>query len=94
MNASLDGNAIAGTMLDVFGRDMTADVGTCGQCGWTAPLAAVAVYSAGYSAGHPGVVARCPECEHLLMVIVQRRGTACVDVSGFSSLQAPGPARA
>lgn len=94
MRADLDGNAIAGTMLDVFGRDMTADVGTCGRCGWTAPLAEVAVYSAGYPAGHPGVVARCPECEQLLMVIVQRRGVACVDVSGFTSVHATGPAGA
>jgi hypothetical protein len=83
MNANLDGNAIAGTMLDVFGRDMTAAVGTCGGCGWAAPLAEVAVYCA----GEPGVVARCPACEHLLMVIVQRRGTACVDLTGFASLQ-------
>ena len=82
---SLDGNAIAGTMLDVFGTDMTSAIGTCGSCGWVAPLAELAVYLA----GPPGVVAHCPACDHLLMVIVHRGGTACVDVTGFASLGPP-----
>lgn len=80
--ADLDGNAIAGTLHTAFGREMTTDIGTCGGCGWAAPLGEVAVHLA----GDPGVVARCPTCDHLLMVIVHRRGTACVDVSGFASL--------
>jgi Family of unknown function (DUF6510) len=83
--AYLDGNAVAGTLLDVFGTDMTTAVGTCGGCGWAAPLAEVAVFGA----GGPGVVARCPTCENLLMVIVNRRGTACVDLMGFASVQEP-----
>jgi hypothetical protein len=83
--ADLDGNAIAGAMREVFGGEMTTAVGTCGQCGWGAPLAEVAVYLA----GDPGVVARCPTCDHLLMVIVERRGTRCVDMTGFASLEQP-----
>ena len=83
---SIDGNAIAGTMLDVFGTDMTSAVGTCGECGWAAPLAELAVYSA----GPPGVVARCPACDCLLMVIVHRGEIACVDLMGLASV---GPSR-
>lgn len=83
--ANLDGNAIAGTMLAVFGSEMTTVVGTCGQCRWAAPLAEVAVYLA----GDPGVVARCPACGYLLIVIVDRRGTSCVDLTGFESLEQP-----
>jgi hypothetical protein len=83
--SKLDGNAIAGTMRAVFGKEMTLVVGTCRECGWAAPLAEVAVFLA----GDPGVVARCPGCGRLLMVIVDRRGTACVDVSGFASLDPP-----
>lgn len=64
----LDGNAIAGLLQDVFGRDMTAETGCCDGCGATTVLAAVRVYRSG-----PGDVVRCPNCESVLMVIVQRR---------------------
>jgi Family of unknown function (DUF6510) len=80
---ALDGNAIAGTLVDVFGREMTMDVGTCGQCGRRMRLAELAVYLS-----IPGVVARCPNCDNVLLVIVDRRGTRCVDLSGFSTLEA------
>lgn len=80
----LDGNAIAGSLVDVFGRDMTTAIGTCGQCGRVSPFAELAVYLLS-----PGVVARCPQCDHLLIVIVNRRGTACVDLSGFAALEEP-----
>ncbi len=78
----LDGNAIAAPLFDVFGVEMTTAVGTCRGCGWAGPLAEVAVYLRA-----PGVVARCPTCEALLMVIVERRGTACVELAGFASLE-------
>ena len=29
----LDGNAIGGLLIDVFGADMTGAIGTCGTCG-------------------------------------------------------------
>src|SRR4051812_27289494 len=82
----LDGNAIAAPLFDVFGVEMTTAVGTCRGCGWAGPLAEVAVYLV-----RPGVVARCPRCEALLMVIVDRRGMACVELAGFASLEEPGP---
>ena len=80
----LDGNAIAGTLFEVFGHEMTTAVGTCGGCGRVGPLAEVAVYLR-----TPGVVARCPHCDKLLMVIVDRRGMACVELAGFTTLQEP-----
>jgi len=81
----LDGNAIAAPLIDVFGVEMTTAVGTCRGCGWAGPLAEVAVYLV-----TPGVVARCPHCDELLMVIVDRRGMACIELAGFSSLEEPG----
>jgi hypothetical protein len=83
----LDGNAIASTLLDVFGREMTTAVGTCAGCGRTGPLAEVAVFLI-----TPGVVARCPKCDNLLIVIVDRRGTACVELAGFAALEEPAAA--
>jgi uncharacterized protein DUF6510 len=80
----LDGNAIAAPLFDVFGAEMTTALGTCGGCGRAGPLAELAVYLMA-----PGVVARCPACDTLLMVIVDRRGMACLDLAGFASLEAP-----
>ena len=51
-------------MFDMFGRDMTGEVGCCGACGAISALGAVHVY------GHsPGTVLRCPTCSSVLMVI-------------------------
>ena len=80
----LDGNAIAGALFDAFGREMTTAIGTCGGCGWVGPLAEVAVYLL-----TPGVVARCPHCDQVLLVIVDRRGMACIELAGFASLKEP-----
>lgn len=84
----LDGNAIAGALFEAFGREMTTAVGTCGGCAWVGPLAEVAVHLV-----RPGVVARCPQCDNLLIVIVDRRGVACVELAGFASLEEPRAAR-
>jgi hypothetical protein len=37
----------------------------------------------------PGVVARCPQCDKLLMVTVDRRGMACVELRRLTSLEEP-----
>lgn len=83
----LDGNAIAGTLADVFGTDMTMTSTTCAGCGARGPLAETAVYLRA-----PGVVVRCRRCELVLAVVVERRGRYCIDLRGIASLGAP-PAR-
>jgi Family of unknown function (DUF6510) len=77
----LDGNAIGGLLIEVFGTEMTTAVGTCASCGTARPVAEMAVYSRG-----PGTVVRCRYCENLLMVFVQARGVTCVDLRGLASL--------
>lgn len=81
---ALDGNAIAGTLAEVFGGDMTTAIGTCGHCGARGPVAEVVVYTR-----TPGVVVRCRACDGLLMVITQVHGVFCVDALGLVELQAP-----
>ena len=78
----LDGNAIAGTLFDVFGEEMTTAIGRCAHCGAMRRLAEAMVYLGG-----PGIVARCPQCDDVLMVIVDRRGTRCLDMAGLASLE-------
>ena len=65
---ALDGNAIAGDLFAAFGHEMTAVVGTCTSCGARSAIAELRVYISG-----PGIVARCPGCANV--VIVLARGT-------------------
>lgn len=77
----LDGNAIAGTLTEVFGADMTTTTATCAGCGTAGVLAETAVYLRA-----PGVVVRCRNCESVLAVLVERRGTYCVSMQGISRM--------
>jgi hypothetical protein len=78
----LDGNAIAGLLVDVFGEEMTTATGTCASCGFSGEIARLAVY-----ARAPGTVARCPACASVLMVFVTIRHITCVDLRGFVALE-------
>ncbi|WP_406054558.1 DUF6510 family protein [Kribbella sp. NBC_00889] len=74
---TVDGNAIAGVLHDLFGRDMTVAGYACVHCGRTGPLAELVVY-----VGGPGIVGRCRACYTALLVITERRGMYCVDAAG------------
>ena len=80
----LDGNAIGGPLIDVFGAEMTGVIGTCGYCGDTGPVAELVVYRQA-----PGTVARCRACGAILMVFVKVRTMTCVDLTGMASLDRP-----
>jgi hypothetical protein len=80
-DAVLDGNAIGGLLIEVFGTEMTTAVGTCGSCGTAAQVAELAVYRPGL-----GTVVRCRSCDNVLMALVQARGVTCVDLRGLASL--------
>ena len=78
----LDGNALGGLLLELFGVELTAAPCTCGSCGARGELARLDVY-----VDCPGVVGRCPQCEQVLITIVHRRECACVDLSGMRRLE-------
>ena len=77
----LDGNAIGGLLIEVFGGEMTTAVGTCGSCGTIGLVAELAVYQPGM-----GTVVRCRVCDNMLMVFVEVRGVTCVDLRGLVQL--------
>ncbi|HVU76577.1 MAG TPA: DUF6510 family protein [Gaiellaceae bacterium] len=79
---ALDGNAIAGTLAAVFGREMTTAIGTCASCGRRSLVGELAVYVRG-----PGTVVRCRHCAGLVMVIVAAHGVGCVDLQGLEALE-------
>jgi hypothetical protein len=81
MMDAIDGNAIGGLLQSVFGVEMTSATSACAHCGATREVAELVVYLRA-----PGTVARCRSCGGILMVIVDVRGTLCVDLRGLSSL--------
>ena len=81
---AVDGNAIGGLLIDVFGTDMTAASSTCATCGARRPVAELVVYRQA-----PGTVVRCRTCGSVLMVLVRRTHATSVDLSGLTDLSQP-----
>jgi hypothetical protein len=75
---ALDGNAIAGTLLEGVGAEMTAARGSCAHCNATAQIAELRVYLRA-----PGTVLRCPSCEKVVMVLAETHGALRIDSSSF-----------
>ena len=82
MSTALDGNAIGGLLLEVFGVEMTTAECVCASCGMRGVLAGCKVYVTA-----PGTVVRCRACGAVLMVFVEVRGVTCVDCTGLRDLQ-------
>ena len=78
---ALDGNAIAGPLLDLFGAELTTATGTCASCGAAALVAELSVYVSA-----PGIVARCRSCEAVVIVLVAWREGTRLDVRGMAAL--------
>jgi hypothetical protein len=83
---ALDGNAIGGLLLQVFGAEMTTARGVCGHCGAVGQVAELMVY-----VRCPGTVVRCRSCYGVLMVFVDVRGVMCVDLLGLAELEPAAP---
>jgi hypothetical protein len=81
-NLGTDGNALASPLHAVFGVEVTTAVGRCGTCGRTGPMAEVRVFDHA-----PGVVARCPTCDQVLLRLVRGPGRAWLDLRGLTYLQ-------
>ncbi len=73
----LDGNAVAGLLDEVFGREMTSSRCRCAHCGAVGALATLRAFTQA-----PGVVLRCPGCEHVIMRMVQAGGVTYLDIRG------------
>jgi ribosomal protein S27AE len=85
----LDGNAMAGALYEAFGDEMTTRTGICEHCGATGLLAELRVYIRA-----PGIVARCPNCGNVVLVLVDARGTLrihlAVELLRGDQTEAPG----
>jgi hypothetical protein len=77
MALMLDGNAVAGQLQQIFGRDMTTAVARCAGCGQDAEMGALMAFTRG-----PGVVLRCPRCRTAIARIVETTAAVYLDVRG------------
>ena len=68
-DAHVDGNALGGALMELFGREMTDARSCCAECGAINRLGALIVYDQA-----PGDVVRCPGCEAVILVAVERPG--------------------
>jgi Family of unknown function (DUF6510) len=78
---TLDGNAAAGLLHEIFGTEMTNALGTCDGCGVTGEVGAVLLYRGA------GVTLRCPHCRAVVMKIVTAGPRVWIDLRGLRTLE-------
>jgi hypothetical protein len=83
----LDGNALAGPLLELFTVDLSAARATCAHCDGSAPLAEQQLY-----ADAPALVLRCRGCTAVLLRYSADGDHIRADFSGLRLLVAPVPA--
>ena len=81
----LDGNAIGGELLELFGVEMTTAVGICGSCGAAEQMARTDVYL-----DAPGIVVRCAHCQAVELTIVRGPDRTWLNLTGLRSVEIPG----
>ena len=80
----LDGNAAAGLLSEIFGRDVTTARTMCSTCGSAGSVGALQLY------GHDmGAVLRCPSCEAVVLRAVRTTSRLWLDASGSRSIMIP-----
>lgn len=76
--AHLDGNVLAGPVSDLFAFEPTTARGQCRSCADIAALGEAVVY------GPPmGYVARCRNCDNVLIVVVEHDGQRSLSMPGL-----------
>ena len=82
MDAAVDGNAVAGTLAEIFVIDMTVARTMCASCGDTRPMAELRAY-----VRSAGTVLRCPSCGAAQVRMVRSPDRAWLDLRGVRVLQ-------
>lgn len=77
----LDGNALAGPLLELFAVDLSGAVATCGSCDSTAPMGEHHLY-----ADAPALVLRCRDCTGVLLRVLADDEHVRADLSGLRLL--------
>ena len=80
--STLDGNAAAGDLQELFAVEVTQMVGVCDGCGTSGPLAEARMF-----VHAPGLTLRCPGCDAVLARLVHLPGRTLVELHGFRRLE-------
>jgi uncharacterized Zn finger protein len=80
-DAHVDGNALGGMLMEVFGREMTETRGSCASCGSVHAVGAMIVYRSA------GDVMRCPTCGNVVVVVTSIHERTRVHLAGMSWLE-------
>jgi hypothetical protein len=74
---TLDANAAAGLLHEIFHTEMTAAPTECASCGNQGEVGTLIAFNQG-----PGVILRCPACENVMLRIVQTDDAIYLDARG------------
>jgi hypothetical protein len=74
---TLDANAVAGLLQEIFGTEMTTVPSECAGCGNQAEVGSLLAFVHG-----PGYILRCSACKQVVMRIVETPDTFFVDARG------------
>ncbi len=80
----LDGNAMAGDLREIFAVDVTVARFMCAGCKHTDAVATLMVW-----VQSPGLVARCPNCEDVVLRVVRAPDRVFLDLRGSVRLEVP-----
>ena len=83
---AVDGNAMAGDLREIFAVDVTAAVATCAGCGRSGAVAELRLWGRS-----PGIVARCPACQGVVLRVVRAPDRVFLDLRGAVRLELPLP---
>ena len=74
---TLDGNALAGPLLELFAVDLLPAQCTCAHCGASSPLAGHRLYT-----DSPALVLRCPDCTGVVLRYSSVGGRTRLELTG------------
>ena len=80
---TLDANAAAGMLMEIFGTEMTVAASRCTYCGNRAQIGTLRAYMHA-----PGLVLRCSVCTQVVMRVMRRPdGSYLVDARGAAYIR-------
>jgi hypothetical protein len=82
LDDTLDGNAAAGLLADVFAFDVTTAQAVCAGCGTGGPVGGLLAYGL-----EMGVILRCPGCGDALLRVSKLETGHWIDMRGMSVLR-------
>ena len=82
--SELDGNAMAGDLREIFAVDVTTARFVCTGCRHTGAVATLRLWGPA-----PGLVARCPGCEAVVLRVVRAPDRMVLDMRGTVRLEMP-----